>query len=162
MMIRISARLFLAVCFLTLAPGRFARAEEQLVWTETASAGFISLAYGALDPAKPPRFLFSCFNAMSIAVLDLRTEMAEAKPGQALTIALSAGDAKAPVEGEAARDDATGVTFAKASDIAVKPVLEVLRQSGPLTVKIGEASAALSDQGRAEAVEKFSGDCKLD
>jgi hypothetical protein len=164
MMIRISARLLLAVCLLVgaLPPGSFARAEERLVWTEKASPGFVSLAYGALDPAKAPLFLLSCFNAMSIAVLDVRTEMAEAKPGAALTIELSAGDAKSPVEGEAARDNSSGVTFGEASDIAVKPVLDVLRQSGPLTVTIGEASAALSDQGRAEAVDQFSQHCELD
>jgi hypothetical protein len=95
-------------------------------------------------------------------VLDVRTEMAEAKPGAALAIELSAGDAKSSVEGEAARDDASGVTFGEASDIAVKPVLDVLRQSGPLTVAIGEASSALSDQGRAEAVDQFSQHCELD
>ena len=164
MMIRISARLLLAACFLmgALSPGSFARAEEKLVWTEKASAGFVSLAYGPLDPAKSPLFLLSCFNAMSIAVLDVRTEMAEAKPGAALTIELSAGGAKSPVEGEAARDDSSGVTFGEASDIPVKPVLDVLRQSGPLTVTIGETSAALSAQGRAEAVETFSKDCEAD
>jgi hypothetical protein len=164
MMIRISARLLLAVCLLlgALPPGNFARTEGRLVWTEKASAGFVSLAYGALDPAKPPLFLLSCFNAMSIAVLDVRTEMAEAKPGKALTIALSAGDAKSPVEGEATRDDASGVTFGEASDIAVEPVLDVLRQPGPLTVTIGETSATLSDQGRAEAVDLFSQHCALD
>jgi len=164
MMIRNSARLLFAACFLmeALPPGSFARAEEQLVWTEKASAGFVSLAYGPLDPAKSPLFLLSCFNAMSIAVLDVRTEMAEAKPGAALTIELSAGDAKSPVKGEATRDDASGVTFGEASDIAVKPVLDVLRQSGPLTVTVGETSAALSDQGRAEAVALFSQHCELD
>jgi hypothetical protein len=164
MMIRISSRLLIAACFLmgALPPGSVARAEEQLVWTEKASQGFVSLAYGVLDPAKAPLFLLSCFNAMSIAVLDVRTEMAEAKPGEALTIELSAGDAKSPVEGEAARDDATGITFGEASDIAVTPVLDVLRQSGPLTITIGEASAALSDQGRAEAVDQFSQHCELD
>lgn len=164
MMIRISARLLLAVCLLVgaLPPGSFARAEERLVWTEKLSAGFVSLAYGALDPAKTPLFLLSCFNAMSIAVLDVRTEMAEAKPGAALTIELSAGGAKSPVEGEAARDDSSGVTFGEASDIAVTPVLDVLRQSGPVTVTSGEASAALSDQGRAEAVDQFSQHCELD
>src|SRR3546814_9431278 len=57
------------------------------------------------DVCSSDLFLLSCFNAMSIAVLDVRTEMAEAKPGAALTIELSAGDAKSPVEGEAARDD---------------------------------------------------------
>ena len=164
MTIRIPARLLFAACFLmgVLPFGSFSRTEERLLWTEKSSAGFVSLAYGPLDPAKSPLFLLSCFNAMSIAVLDVRTEMAEAKPGAALTIELSAGDAKSPVEGEAARDDATGVTFGEASDIAVKPVLDVLRQSGPLTVTIGETSAALSDQGRAEAVETFSKDCEVD
>ena len=164
MTIRIPARLLFAACFLmgVLPFGSFSRTEEKLVWTEKASEGFVSLAYGALDPAKSPLFLLSCFNAMSIAVLDVRTEMAEAKPGKALTIELAAGDAKSPVEGEAARDDATGVTFGEASDIAVKPVLDVLRQSGPLTVTIGEASATLSDQGRAEAVDLFSQHCEVD
>ena len=146
----------------TVLTGSFARMEERLVWTEKASAGFVSLAYGPLDPAKTPLFLLSCFNAMSIAVLDVRTAMAEAKPGEALTIELSAGEAKSPVKGEAARDDASGVTFGEASDIAVKPVLDVLRQSGPLTVTIGETSATLSDQGRAEAVDLFSQHCEVD
>lgn len=54
------------------------------------------------------------------------------------------------------------MTFAEASDIAVKPVLEVLRQAGPLTVTTGKASASLSDNGRAQAVERFTQDCGLD
>ena len=54
------------------------------------------------------------------------------------------------------------MTFAEASDIAVKPVLEVLRQAGPLTVTTGKASASLSDKGRAQAVERFTQDCALD
>lgn len=164
MMSRISACLLLAVCLLVgaLHPGGFARAEESLVWIEKASEGFISLAYGPLDPAKPPLFLLSCFNGMSIAVLDLHTEIDGARPGEAITMELSAGDAKLPVKGEAARDDASGMIFGEASDIAVKPVLEVLRQSGPLTVTIGQTSATLSDQGRAQAVDQFSKHCELD
>jgi hypothetical protein len=41
-------------------------------------------------------------------------------------------------------------------------VLEVLRDPGPLTVKMGEASLALSDQGRAESLAKFVENCKLE
>jgi hypothetical protein len=41
-------------------------------------------------------------------------------------------------------------------------MLEVLRDPGPLTVKMGEASATLSEQGRAESVAKFVENCKLD
>ena len=99
---------------------------------------------------------------MGIAVLDFRQDIEGAKPGDALIIALSAGEAKAEVNGEAARDDAAGMTFAEASDIAVKPLLEVLRQTGPVTVTAGTANASLSDNGRAEAVERFSKDCPLE
>ncbi len=99
---------------------------------------------------------------MGIAVLDVRQEIEGAKPGEALTIELSAGAAKSEIKGEAARDEASGMTFAEASDIAVKPVLEVLRQAGPLTVTTGKASASLSDNGRAQAVERFTQDCGLD
>ena len=150
----------MAACLLAAAQASSARDEDNLIWTGKASVGLISLSF-ALDPAKAPLFLLSCFDAMGIAVLDLRQEIAGAKPGDAITIALSAGDAKAEVKGEAARDDA-GMTFAEASDIAVKPVLEVLRQAGPATVTAGGASVSLSNEGRAQAVERFIKDCPLE
>jgi len=54
------------------------------------------------------------------------------------------------------------MTFAEASDIEVKPVLEVLRQPGPITVTVGKTSASLSDKGRSQGVERFTKDCALD
>jgi hypothetical protein len=164
MMRRIRTRLLLAVCLVAgaLSPRSSARAEVSQVWVEKASEGFVSLAYGPLDPAKVPLLLLSCFDAMGIAVLDLHTAIDGVKPGEALTIALAAGEAKAQVEGEAAFDDASSMIFAEASDIAVKPVLEVLRQPGPLAVTVGQTNATLSDQGRADAVAKFSQDCRID
>ena len=164
MMSRIQACLLLAACLVAgaLSSAISARAEESLVWIEKASEGFITLAYGPLDPAKFPLFLLSCFDAMGIAVLDVHTQIDGVKPGEALTIELSAGDVKAQLEGEAALDEANGMIFAEASDIAVKPVLEVLRQAGPVTVTIGKTSATLSDQGRADGVGKFGQDCQID
>ena len=164
MMSRNQARLLLAVCLAAgaSAPVGASRAQETLVWVEKASEGFISLAYGPLDRAKVPLFLLSCFDAMGIAVLDVHIQIDGVKPGEALTIELTAGEAKSQVEGEAALDEANGVMFAEASDIAVKPVLEVLRQAGPVTVTIGKTSATLSDQGRADGVSKFSQDCQID
>jgi hypothetical protein len=164
MMSRNQARLFLAVCIVlsALPPLNSVRAEESQVWVEKASEGFISLAYGPLDPAKPPLFLLSCFDAMGIAVLDVHTQIDGVKPGEAITIALTVGDVKTELKGEAALDEANSLIFAEASDIAVKPVLEVLRQVGPLTVTVGKTDAMLSDQGRADGVSKFSKDCQLD
>jgi len=60
------------------------------------------------------------------------------------------------------KNETTGTTFGEASDINVKPVLEVLRDSGPLTIKMGEASATVLEQGRAESVTKFVENCKLE
>ena len=59
-------------------------------------------------------------------------------------------------------DDATGTMFAEANELKVKPVLDVLRASGPLTVNLGLTNKSLPDQGRADAVEKFSQACELD
>jgi hypothetical protein len=145
-----------------LPAASLARTEEELIWTEKSSDNLTSLAYGSLDPAKNPLFMLSCFNGMSIAVLDVHHEVTGTKPGEPLTIELSAGTASSPVKGEAARDEESGATFAEASDIQVKPVLAVLRAEGPLTVKMGETSATLSDRGRAQAVAQFSKDCELD
>jgi hypothetical protein len=163
MMSRTQARLFAVCLALGASPsGSAAQAQESLVWVEKASEGFISLAYGPLDPVKVPLFLLSCFNAMGIAVLDVHAQVDGVKPGAALTIELTAGEAKAQLAGEAALDEANGMIFAEASDIAVKPVLEVLRQMGPATVTIGTTTAMMSDQGRADGVSKFSQDCQID
>jgi hypothetical protein len=164
MMVQSRTLLLLAVALTTasLPAAGIARAEEELIWTEHSVDNLTSIAYGTLDPAKNPLFVLSCFNGMSIAVLDVHHEVAGIKPGEPLTIELSAGAAQAPVKGEATLDEESGSTFAEASDIQVKPVLAVLRAEGPLTVKIGETSATLSDKGRAQAVTQFSKDCELD
>jgi len=156
------ARLLLIACLLPVAPGGFAQAEETLIWTGNASDGFVSLGYGPLDPAKTPVFLLSCFDAMGIAVLNLRHDVEDAKQGEPLTIVLSAGGTTAEVKGEVSDDESSGTIFAEASDIAVKPLLEVLRQKGPITVTAGKANTSLSDRGRAEAVKLFSDACPLE
>jgi hypothetical protein len=52
--------------------------------------------------------------------------------------------------------------FAEANEVKVKPVLEVLRTPGPLTVNLGLTNKTLSHQGRADAVDKFNQACELD
>ena len=133
-----------------------------MIWTEKTSGGLTTLAYGPLDPAQNPLFVLSCFSGMNIVVLDVHKEIPGAKPGDPLTIELSSAKAQSPVKGEVGKNETTGTTFGEASDINVKPMLEVLRDSGPLTVKMGETSATLSEQGRAESVTKFVENCKLE
>jgi hypothetical protein len=162
MMIRPLARSLFAVLIAAVASLSFARGEDSQVWISKSNGSLVTLAYGPVDPTKAPLFLLSCFNGMDVAVLDIHQDIAGAKPGEKLAIELSAGAATASLDGETSHDDATGLTFAEASDIKVKPVLAVLREKGPVTVKMGETSATLAEQGRADAVEQFAGDCKLE
>ncbi|MGZ5850883.1 MAG: hypothetical protein ACXWJN_09930 [Methyloceanibacter sp.] len=162
MMIRPLARALcaFAVLIAAIVSLSFARAEASLVWISKSNGSLVTLAYSPVDPTKAPLFLLSCFNGMDIAVLDVHQDIAGAKTGEKLTIELSAGAATASLDGETA--DANGAIFGEASDIKVKPVLAVLREKGPVTVKLGETSATLAEQGRAEAVGTFAEACKLE
>ena len=104
----------------------------------------------------------SCFSVMSIVVLDVHKEIPGAKRGDAVTVEISSAKAQAPVKAEVETNEATGTNFGEASDIDVKPVLQVMRDPGPLTVKMGQASVTLSDQGRAQAIAEFVENCKLE
>jgi len=161
---RVLACLLIAasLLFVALPQGGGPRAEDSPVWTEKSDEGRVSLAYGPLDQAKTPLFLLTCFNNMNVAVLEIFGAIEGTRPGQPLTITLSAANAKLPLKGEVSVYDATSSMFAEASDLKVKPVLEVLRALGPVTVNLGLTDKTLSDQGRADAVEKFDEACKLD
>jgi hypothetical protein len=164
MMIRASAGIVLAAFLLVpvlLPSGGLARTEERFVWTEKASKGFISLIYGPLDASKQPLLLLSCFNEMDVAVLNVFGVIEGTRPGEKLTIEISAGSSH-PIEAQAELDDKTGVMFAEASGIEVGPVLNVLMAPGPLTIKMAATSLTLSDAGRSDAAEKFGKDCELD
>ncbi|MGH6824272.1 hypothetical protein [Methyloceanibacter sp.] len=161
-MARLGPRLFLAVVAMLATLPLAGAGEQVLMWTEKTGGGLTTLAYGPLDPAQNPLFMLSCFSGMNIVVLDVHKEIPDAKPGDPLTIELSSAKAQSPVDGEVGKNETTGKTFGEASDINVKPVLEVLRDSGPLTIKMGEASATMSEVGRAESVGKFVENCKLE
>jgi hypothetical protein len=136
--------------------------DEPMIWAEKTNGTSTSLAYGPIDPVKGPLFMLSCFNNMSIIVLDVHKEIAGAKPGTPLTIELASAKSKAPIEGEVGLNDATGKTFGEASDLELKPVLAVLRDPGPLTVTMGDTTATLAEQGRDEAVTAFSKNCEVE
>jgi hypothetical protein len=148
--------------FLVLAASGAARSDEPMIWAEHTNGTSTSLAYGPIDPVKGPLFMLSCFNGMSIIVLDVHKEIAGAKPGTPLTIELASAKSKAPIEGEVGLNDATGKTFGEASDVELKPVLAVLRDPGPLTVTMGDTTATLAEQGRDEAVTAFSKNCEVE
>ena len=148
-----------AVLALVAGIGVAGAAEEGMIWTVKTSGGLASLAYGPLDPAETPVFLLSCFSDMDVVVLDVHKPVKGGKVGDPLTIELSSAKANAPLQGEVAKDDETGDTFGEASDVKVKPVLEVLRDKGPVTLKMDDTIITLPEEGRPETVAKFAEDC---
>jgi hypothetical protein len=163
-MVNAQARLLVTCAlFAAAAPlASFAGAADTLIWADRSNGGLTTLAYGPLDPAINPLFLLSCFSDMSIVVLDVHKEVVGVAPGKPLTIELSSTKTQAPIEGEVAQDETSGTTFGEASDIKVKPLLDVLRDPGSLTLKMGETTATLSGQGRADAVSEFSKNCTIE
>jgi len=151
---------FLAVILLFGSLSGANAAQQTLVWTQKASGGFVTLAYSSLDPSETPLFMLSCLNGAGIAVLDV-SPGAGGEPGTEMTIALANGDATASVEAEVIHDEASGAALVEASDIDVKPILEVLKGSGPVAMTVGDANAELSDHGRSVAVEEFTKQCEL-
>ena len=61
-----------------------------------------------------------------------------------------------------AAEDGTGIIYAEAGDIAVTPILKILKEKGTVTMTSGANTVDLSANGRAEAAAEFSKDCTLD
>jgi len=161
-MFRLSARAALASMALLTMTALVAQADDRSVWTGKANGGLATLSYGSIDMIKSPAFLLSCFNGMGIAVLDIREAVSGVEPGMPLTVQLSAGTQTVEIKAEAARDGTDKSTYAEASEVQVKPILTVLGEAGPVTLKIGEASASFSDLGRSDALKTFSEQCSID
>jgi len=158
---RLPIGLFLAVLMIGAAlPSRPAHATD--FWQAKTSGGFVTLRYGPPDEREKPVFLLSCLNGVGIAVLSVYTDFPENQPGDAITIDFSAGGRTAPVAGETAAEDGTGIIYAEAGDIAVTPILKILKEKGTVTMTSGANTVDLSANGRAEAAAEFSKDCTLD
>jgi hypothetical protein len=97
---------------------------------------------------------------MDVAVLEIFAVIEGTRPGQPLTIELSAGSAKLPLKGEVSVDDATSSMFAEANEVKVSPCSKCCARQGLSPVNLGLTNKTLSDQGRADAVEKFDQACE--
>src|SRR5680860_911917 len=137
-------------------------AQGSAIWTATASGSFVTLRYGPIDQREKPLFLLSCLNGVNIAVLSVYTDFPEWEPGDPITVEFGAGGQSTSVAGESAQEEGTGVIYFEAGDIAVKPIVKVLREKGTVSMTSDAIANDLAEAGRAEAVAEFSKDCKLD
>ena len=160
-MFRLPAHAVLASLSILVLAAFSAQAEDRSVWTGKANGGLATLSYGSIDLTKSPQFLLSCFNGMGIAVLDIRDAIAGVESGKPLTLQLLAGTQTVEIKAEGASDK-DGTIYAESSGVQVKPILAVLGQTGPVTLKIGDASTSFSDLGRSDAVKTFSEECVID
>ena len=132
------------------------------LWSSKTSGSFVTLRYGPLDEREKAPFLLSCLNGVGIAVLSVHMDFPEQQTGEALTFEFSAGDKTVPVAGETAAEDGTGTIYGEAGDIAVTPILEVLKMDGPVTMKSGANAVELTPLERADTVAEFDKNCSLD
>ncbi|HLO23989.1 MAG TPA: hypothetical protein VK193_11270 [Methyloceanibacter sp.] len=56
----------------------------------------------------------------------------------------------------------TGFYYAEAKGLKVKPVVEVFKGPGTVTIKTGKLTTLLPEKGRAKALAEFAKGCTLD
>ncbi|MFD0988449.1 hypothetical protein [Methyloligella solikamskensis] len=160
-MTQLLKRLLLVLTVMAIPLAASARTQENAVWSAQSAGDMSALRYGAFD-ADLPLLLLSCFNELEVAVLDIYDDVGDVKPGDPLAIELAAGSIAAPLKGEAAKEVESADIYAEVSDFPIKPVMNVLRAEGPLTVKIGDTTRTYEGIGREEALKTFAETCELD
>ena len=145
-----------------IAGAGLSQAQARDIWRAKSSGSFVTLRYGPLDEREKPVFLLSCLNGVGIAVLSVYMDFPERATGETITLEFSANGQTTPVAGETAAEDGTGIIYAEAGDIAVKPILKILKEGGPVSMRSGDNGVDLSASGRAEAVAEFAKNCSLD
>ena len=138
-----------------------AAAETGYAWMGGSGDGNYTLTYGSPETAEDELFWIVCRNGDKKTELVVYVDMKDVKLGQPVAIELSAGNAKATIEGAVATDEMSGFLFAKAEQFPIKPVIELLAAKGPVTVTSGEIVTKLPDRGRAPELAKFTKGCKL-
>jgi hypothetical protein len=138
-----------------------AETDPGYVWMGGSGDGNFSLTYGSPETAEDELFWIVCRNGENKTELVVYVDMKDVKLGQTVAIELSAGNAKAIVKGAVATDEMSGFLFAKAEQFPIKPVIELLASTGPVTVKTGAIVTKLPDKGRRPELAKFTKGCKL-
>jgi hypothetical protein len=164
MMVSRSAQLYMAAALLAAAGPVTGLAADRPgnEWSGGELNGDVYIYYGLADgdPTEAPFFLY-CNNEKNRATFTFHQEEGT-KVGEPPSVELAAGPAKASLTGIVSPPDEDGHTFFETIVDGVKPVVAVLQASGALTVKIGETSATLPEQGRAAVVNKFAKACKVE
>ena len=136
-----------------------AGAKDTAVWfsyvdKEAAAVGF------ATPESDDVRFVLYCEHASRKVSVTVKRTLTGVKEKQPLAIDLSAGASKVSLNGVAVADKDDGYIYGEARDVSVAPVVDVLRASGPLKVKLAGKSFSFPEKGRANHLKVFENGCK--
>ncbi len=137
-------------------------AVEGYEWMGGVNKGSASFIYGSPETAEDVEFWLTCEPKTKKTELTVYVDIKGTKVGQAMPIEIGVGSAKTTVKGKIATDEMTGFYFAEAKGLRVKPVVEVFKGKGTVTIKTGKLTTLLPEKGRAEALAEFAKGCTLD
>ncbi len=156
------AGILLAICLLAAGPPAQAEDDPGYVWMSESGDGNASLVYGSPETAEDLVFILTCRNGETVSDLTVYVDIPDTEVGDPVEVALVAGEAKLAVPGAISTDEMSGFHFAVAESFAAKPMIDLLRQKGEVTVKTGSVTTALPETGRAAELANFTKTCALD
>jgi hypothetical protein len=134
---------------------------EGYEWMGGIQDGTASFVYGSPETAEDLEFWLTCEPKTKETELTIYVDIEENKVGQQMPIEVSVGSAKTVVKGKVATDEMIGV-HVLAKGFKVKPVVEVFKGNGTVTIKTGKITTLLPEKGRAKALAEFAKGCTLD
>ena len=135
---------------------------EGYEWQGVVRDGTASFVYGSPETAEDLEFWLTCEPKTKETELTVYVDITGTKVGQAMPIEISVGSAKTTVKGKIATDEMTGFYFAEAKGLKVKPVVEVFKGKGTVTIKTCKLTTLLPEKGRAKTLAEFAKGCMLD
>jgi hypothetical protein len=137
-----------------------ASAKDTAVWSSFVDEQAASLNFSTPE-SDDVRFVLYCEHATKKVSVTVNRELKGVKEKAPLIVDLSVGAAKVSLKGIAAVNENDGYVYGEANDIAVAPVVDVMRASGPLNVKLAGKSFTFPEKGRAKNLKVFEDGCKV-
>ncbi len=162
LLLTLALLLALASLLAAAPPARAVEAFPGYGWGYSSNEDGPSLVLGSTETTEDFVVLLSCSNRDKTSEMTVYVDIEGAKVGQPVIIELAAGATKVSVKGTTTTDEMSGFIFAEAKTFPVKPVIAVLNERGPVTVKIGKTATVLPEPDRATELAKFAKDCRLD
>lgn len=150
----------LAAALLVASPSWAANDYPGFEWMSGAGNGSAFLTYGS--PETGEDFVFAVTCRKKVTGMTVYVDIAGTKVGDPTAVEFKGGMTELSLPGKITTDEMSGFLFAEAKGFKIKPILALLEEKGPITVKTGNVLTTLPDGGRDKATRKFAKSCSLD